>query len=449
MPTGALRQERTLDHHEENTQLLVDFLANLEGANNSPHTIASYRVTVKDFLDFTLGLSMADVTRREIAEYLHFLDVRGMSAHSMSQRLYALRSFFKFAELIGAVKSSPARLVPRRKVPRPLPHWLSVTDLRKLIAAAEDPRDRALVTFFWATGCRISEVVGARVENIDWQGRTVKVLGKGDRERLAPLTTKAVETLQAYLRTFPHIGETGFLFRAYLPAQQGGLQLQRGRSWIAFWRENRTFPDGTVKRVLHGKTLGMIRERKRNGRKPTPTITLAAGLRGQGWPWRKIFNAISPDTELSPQERRRLRRAVYYRLDDSKRTPLKATRLIATPEQAHLEAQLFVGNLRSRSPRKLQHSLDPNAPIEARSVRRIIRELGVKAGIGKVTPHMLRHSFATHLLEGGANLRAIQELLGHADISTTMIYTHCSTVHLRSQLEKAHPAWEEERNEKR
>jgi site-specific recombinase XerC len=76
--------------------------------------------------------------------------------------------------------------------------------------------------------------------------------------------------------------------------------------------------------------------------------------------------------------------------------------------------------------------------MDVRSVRRILGKLGVKAGIGKVTPHSLRHSFATHLPEGGANLRAIQELLGHASIITTQIYTHCSPVHLRETLEKAH-----------
>jgi integrase len=204
--------------------------------------------------------------------------LKKVSKSTVAQNLYALRAFLKYLMVVGIRKDSPADLIEGPRVSRPLPQWHSVEKLRKLIdAAAENTRDYALVQFMWATGTRIAEVVG-----FDWHGRTAKALGKGDKERLVPLTKKAVETLQAYLRTCPHIGET-----AYLPAQEGGVQLQDGRSWVAFWRENRTFPDGTVKRVLRSKTIGMTRRRRRNGQKPTATITLAADLRrAQGWPWR-------------------------------------------------------------------------------------------------------------------------------------------------------------------
>jgi site-specific recombinase XerD len=104
--------------------------------------------------------------------------------------------------------------------------------------------------------------------------------------------------------------------------------------------------------------------------------------------------------------------------------------------------------MRADSPTTLDHNLDREAPIDVRSVRRILRKLGVKAGIGKVTPHTLRHSFATQLLESGADLRAIQELLGHTTIMATQIYTHCSPAHLRKTLEKSHPHWQGETHEK-
>jgi len=444
MPIGKLREERTLNHREENAALLEDFLKSLAVGNRSPHTIVAYRIGIEDFLDFTLGLSVADIAQREISEWLHFLKVRGVKPATLSQRLASLRSFFKYAQLLGVLQNSPARFIENRKGSRPLPHWLSVDDLRKLIAAAENPRDRALVEFMWSTGCRIAEVVGARIENIHWDLRTIKVLGKGDKERLAPLSRKTVESLRAYLAASPHIAGSGPLFRAQRPEQQGGIHLLNGQTWVASWRENRTMADGTVKRVSRGKAIGTLRPRQRTGPKPNPTITLAADLRRAGREWSEIFAATNCVTDA---QKHRLQSIVRYRLDDSKRKPPKPAHQIPTYDEARLNAQRFVAGQDHKN--TAAHAIDPEAPIDARSVRRILRELGVKAGVGKVTPHMLRHSFATHLLEGGANLRAIQELLGHENISTTQIYTHCSATHLRESLEKAHPSWQEERDEQK
>src|SRR5208283_1957925 len=253
MPTGRLREERGLHHHEENAQLLAEFLANLRAAGNSPHTIASYSVTVKDFLAFTLGLGVADVTRLEITEYLHFLDVCGASAYTMGQRLYALRSFFKFAELIGAVKSSPARLVPRRKVPRRLPHWLTVAQVEQLLAAADNPRDRLLIDFLWATGCRIAEVLSARVENINWSDRSLKVLGKGQKERLVLFGKTTAAALEDYLEG----RHTGALFLSEESGkgprtQRGSVSRDRFGAWRGYWRET----DSTGKRTMKSIRLG-------------------------------------------------------------------------------------------------------------------------------------------------------------------------------------------------
>src|SRR5579863_9548575 len=164
MASGKLREERTLNHREENAGLLADFLKNLEAANRSPHTIIAYRHSVEDFLDFTLGLSVAEITHREISEWLHFLKARGSTASTISQRLYSLRSFFDHMVLAGIVKDSPARLIENHKITRKLPRWLSIDDTHKLLAVADNPRERALIEFMWSTGCRVAEVVGARVE---------------------------------------------------------------------------------------------------------------------------------------------------------------------------------------------------------------------------------------------------------------------------------------------
>jgi len=448
MAYGKLREVRHLHREEENSARLEEFVDVLRGDGRSENTITAYRFAVKDFLDFVCGLEVTEVSHREVREWLHWLGAQGCGASTMANRKYALSSFFNFLGDFCGGKNSPTRHIPNRRVTKRLPQWLSVEKTQKLLAVTDNPRDRALVEFMWSTGCRPCEICGARVEDIKWDERIIKVLGKGQKERLLPLGRNAIKSLQTYLRAFPHIGETGFLFRRSLPAQQGGIQLQRGRNWIAFWRENRILPDGTVKRVLRGKTLGMRSERKRTGPKPKAEITQAATLRRSGRTWPEIFANVSPNVEMSREAQRRLQDAVYYRLDDSKRSPLKPNEEITTYDEARAKAQELVAAVRDKSPRGLAHTVDLEAPLDPRSIGRIVKDLGVKAGLGNVFPYMLWHSYATHLLEGGADLRAIQDLLGHADISTTAIYTHCDMTHLRKQVEKAHPNCQEESNEK-
>jgi len=408
MAYGKLREVRHLHREEENSARLEEFVNVLRADGRSEHTITAYRFAVKDFLDFMCGLEVNEVSHREVREWLHWLDAQGCSGTTKAARKHALGSFFNFLRDFHGGKDSPTRHIPNRRVKKRLPQWLSVEKTQQLLAVTDNPRDRALIEFMWGTGCRPCEIVGARLEDIKWDERIIKVLGKGQKERNIPLGRNAIKALQGYLGSFPHIGKTGFLFRRSLPVQQGGIQLQRGRNWVAFWRENRTLPDGTVKRVLRGKTLGMTGERKRTGPKPDAAITQAAALRRAGRTWPEIFALVSPDAEMSREAQQRLQGAAYYRLDDSKRSPLKPSEQITTYDEARAKAQELVVQVRNDSPREPAHTVDLEAPLNTRAIGRIVKDLGLKAGLGNVFPYMLRHSYATHLLEGEADLRAIQ-----------------------------------------
>jgi integrase/recombinase XerC len=200
MPFGRLRKPRSLNHQEENATLLENFLENLEIANRSPHTIAAYRYGITDFLHFTLGLNVANVTHREISEWSHFLSCQDVTPQTIAQRLSGLRSFFNFANLVGVMTTSPAALIQHRRIPVAVPRWLNPIQVKQLLAAADKQRDYALVDFMWSSGCRVSEVVAARVEYVQWKERVVKVLGKGQKDRLVPLGRKTVKSLRVYLQ---------------------------------------------------------------------------------------------------------------------------------------------------------------------------------------------------------------------------------------------------------
>jgi integrase/recombinase XerC len=277
------------------------YLAAERGA--SEHTVRSYRADLVDcvaFLDRRELGSLTDADARVLRGYLADLHARGLARTSIARRLATLRSFFRFLLRRGRVRVNPAREVRTPSLPGRLPAHLPIDQSEALFRQpfGDDEtsrRDRAILEALYASGVRVAELSGLDVEDVDLREGSVRVLGKGKKERIVPLGTKAIQAL-----------------RAYLGARESGR--------------------------------GPLFRNSRGGR------------------------------------------------------------------------------------------------LTVRSLHRIVRARARTAGLGgRVTPHTLRHTFATHLLDAGADLRLIQELLGHARLATTQRYTHVSADRLAKVYDAAHP----------
>jgi len=299
-------------------EILKNFLQHLRRRDVSPHTLTAYENDVATFLQFTArlrqkpldALSPADVDAFAIRAFLGELHKQRISATSSARKLSALRTFVRFLRREDLVENDPAALVAAPKRGQTIPAHLTVEEMNRLLEMpdATTPlgrRDRAILELFYASGLRLSELVGLDMEDVNLSGRMVRVLGKGRKERLVPFNTSTADAL---------------------------------RGW---------FNDRVGKRE-EGKG------------KKTTSAPVFLNYRG--------------------------------------------------------------GRLSTRSVDRL--------------VRRYVAACGAKFGI---SPHALRHSFATHLLANGADLRAIQELLGHARLSTTQRYTHVNATQLIEVYKKSHP----------
>jgi integrase/recombinase XerD len=274
----------------------------------APLTLAAYARDLQDFWEFLEARGREQwgaVTLGDLKDYLAALEARGLAARSRARKLSALRQFFRFLEREEAVAANPAELLDSPRLPRRLPKVLGEREVETLLAAPDPAtpagqRDGALLEVLYATGLRVSELVGLTLKQLDLRRGVVRPLGKGSKERVVPMVAPAVEKLQLYL--------------------------SQGRP-----------------RLLQGRQSPYVFLNRRGGK-----------LTRQGF-WKILKNYA--------------------------------------------------------------------------------RELGVR----DLSPHTLRHSFATHLLSRGANLRVLQLLLGHADLATTQIYTHLDAARLKEIHRKAHP----------
>lgn len=283
------------------------------------NTIQSYGRDLADFRSFAeaRGLTFATLGREAIEDYLTRCEAEGLAKATRARRLSSIRQMFRFAYDEGWREDNPSLTIHGPGKAQKLPKTLTIAEVDRLLEAAcdqgstlgEQLRNRCLMELLYATGMRVSELVSLPEQAVRGNPEMILVRGKGNKERMVPLSPPAKEALGAWLK-----------------------------------------------------------------------------LRDQTEEDARLAHRAQPSKYLFP----------------------------SSAKEGHLTRQAFHG---------------------------LVKEIAIAAGISpaKVTPHVLRHAFATHLLAGGADLRTIQTLLGHADLSTTEIYTHVLDERLKDLVLNHHP----------
>jgi integrase/recombinase XerC len=279
----------------------------------SANTAKAYRKDLEDLVEFVVGRGcneLGDVGIMELRGWLADQRNHGLTSATIARRATAARTFFAWATHNGHLTEDPASALVIPKVSKKLPNVLQQNQATQIMQRAatraddnspEHIRDLAILEMMYATGIRVGELVGLDINDIDQSRRTIRVTGKGSKQRVVPFGSKADQTLTNYLKT--------------------------------------------VRKSLANENSGQA---------------------------------------------------------------------------------VFLGSRGKR--------------IDQRVVRKMVTEvLATLEGVPDLSPHGFRHSAATHLIEGGADIRAVQEMLGHASLSTTQLYTHVSMDRLRAVFEQAHP----------
>lgn len=261
--------------------------------NYSDYTIKNYQLDLTDFFKYVdkSNIDFLNIKNIHVREYLKYLDTCNLKNTTISRRISALRTFYNYLLEKGLVKSNIFLNVKNPKLEKKLPNYLNYTEIEELLASIDTKTDeglerRLLIEMFYSTGCRVGEMVNVKISDIDFSSKTIKVMGKGSKERIVYYGDYASKYLEDYLK---NKDKKGYLF---------------------------------------------------------------TNKRG---------------------------------------------------EKLTIEEVEYI-------------------------VRDIMKHISIKT---HVTPHTLRHTFATHLLNNGADIRTVQELLGHANLSTTGIYTHVSSDRLK------------------
>ena len=275
----------------------------------SDNSVQAYIRDVKKFANYAIPIELSElkVTRVDISNFLAQINQKNISSRSQARIISGIKAFYKYLIMEDYLKINPTELIESPKIGLKLPATLSLNEIDKLIAAVDlsnkqGERNRAILETLYSCGLRVSELVNLQLSNIHFKEGYLKVTGKGDKERLAPIGGRAIKYLTIYINEV-----------------RNHQNIKKGNEDFVF-------------------------------------------LNNRG---------------------------------------SKLTRVM-----------IFI----------------------------IIQKLTEKIGLKKkISPHTFRHSFATHLIEGGADLRAVQEMLGHESITTTEIYTHLDNEYLRSNIIQFHP----------
>lgn len=235
--------------HFANELLISKFDLYLEVIKKSPHTRERYGCWVKQFGEFLGDKNFATVKSLEVSAFLGTLLDRGLQKSTVASALYALRNFYRFLQLGDQVLVCVPYKIPVTKIGKRLPHALSVAEIKRIIRAADTPRNLALLELAFASGLRVSELANLRVEEVNLHTRTLMVRnGKWGRDRLGLFGRPAAAALRAYLgnRT------SGFVFQPDTHRQRGSAHRDRWGAWWGYWCET----DENGKRVQRTIRLG-------------------------------------------------------------------------------------------------------------------------------------------------------------------------------------------------